>query len=63
MSLGTITLQTALKKSSVPLVRFSDKSEGVDYSFYSNDSMDQETSQSLIPHSQTKVSTSSIAES
>ena len=47
----------------MPLVRFSDESGGEDYSFYSDDSMDQETSQSLIPHSQTKVSTSSIAES
>ena len=51
------------EKSSVPLVRFSDESEGEDYSFYSDDSMDQETSQSLIPHSQTRVSDSSIAES
>ena len=48
---------------SVPLVRFNDESEGEDYSFYSDDSMDQETSQSLIPHSQTRVSDSSIAES
>ena len=51
------------EKGSMPLVRFSDESGGEDYSFYSDDSMDQETSQSLIPHSQTKVSTSSIAES
>ena len=51
------------EKSSVALVRFSDESEGEDYSFYSDDSMDQETSQSLIPHSQTRVSDSSIAES
>ena len=39
------------------------ESEGEDCSFYSDDSMDQETSQSLIPHSQTRVSDSSIAES
>ena len=32
------------EKSSVPLVRFNDESEGEDYSFYSDDSMDQETS-------------------
>ena len=51
------------EKGSMPLVRFSDKSGGEDYSFYSDDSMDQETSQSLIPYSQTRVSTSSIAES
>ena len=38
-------------------------SNGEDYSFYSDDSMDQETSPSLIPNSQTRVSTSSIAES
>ena len=47
----------------MPLVSFSDESEGEDYSFYSDDSMDQKTSQSLIPHSQTRVSDSSIAES
>ena len=47
----------------MPLVRFSDESGGEDYSFYSDDSMDQETSPSLIPNSQTRVSTSSIAES
>ena len=47
----------------MPLVRFSDESGGEDYSFYSDDSMDQETPQSLIPNSQTRVSTSSIAES
>ena len=43
----------------MPLVRFNDESEGEDYSFYSDDSMDQETSQSLIAHSQTRVSESS----
>ena len=47
----------------MPLVRFSDESGGEDYSFYSDDSMDQETSPSLIPNSQTRVSSSSIAES
>ena len=51
------------EKSSVPLVSFSDESEGEDYSFYSDDSMEQETYHSLIPHSQTRVSDSSIAES
>ena len=51
------------EKSSVPLVRFTDESGGEDYSFYSDDSMDQETSPSLIPYSQTRVSTSSIVES
>ena len=50
------------EKGSMPLVRFSDESGGEDYSFYSDDSMDQETSQSLIPNSQTRFSTSSIAE-
>ena len=48
---------------SMPLVSLSDESGGEDYSFYSEDSMDQETSLSLIPNSQTRVSTSSIAES
>ena len=47
----------------MPLVRFSDESGGEDYSFYSDDSMAQETSPSLIPNSQTRVSSSSIAES
>ena len=51
------------EKGSMPLVRFSDESGGEDYSFYSDDSMDQDTSQSLIPNCQTRVSTSSIAES
>ena len=41
----------------------SDESGGEDYSFNSDDSMDQETSQSLISHSQTRVSDSSLAES
>ena len=47
----------------MPLVSFSDESGGEDCSFYSEDSMDQETSLSLIPNSQTRVSTSSTAES
>ena len=51
------------EKASMPLVRFSDESGGEDYSFYSDDSMDQETSQSLIPNSQSRVSTSSFADS
>ena len=60
---GPVYIANSAEKGSMPLVRFSDESGGEDYSFYSDDSMAQETSPSLIPNSQTRVSTSSIAES
>ena len=47
----------------IELVRLNDESETDDPRFPADDSMDQETSPSLIPNSQTRVSTSSIAES
>ena len=50
-------------KRSVNLVRFSDESGDEDYRRYDDDSMGQETSQSLISHSQTRDLDSSIAES
>ena len=48
---------------SVSLVRISDVRDGEDSRQNVDDSMDQETSPSLLPNSQTRVSTSSIAES
>ena len=48
-------------KSSVTLVRVSDESGGEDSRQYADDSMDQETSQSLVPHSQNTDPDSSIA--
>ena len=50
-------------KRSVTLVRLSDESGDEDYRRYAGDSMDQETSQSLIPHSQNRDPDSSIVES
>ena len=50
-------------KGLVTLVRFNDESEGEDSRQNAVDSMDQETSQSLIPLSQTQDPGSSIAES
>ena len=50
-------------KSSVTLVRVSDESGGEDSRQYADDSMDQETSQSLISLSQTQDPGSSIAKS
>ena len=47
----------------IELVRLNDESENDDPRFPADDSMDQETSQSLIPHSRTRDPDSSIAES
>ena len=48
---------------SVELVRLNDESENDDSRFSADDSLDQETSQSLVPHSQNMDPASSIAES
>ena len=48
---------------SVELVRLNDESENDDSRFPADDSLDQETSQSLLPHSQHMDPASSIAES
>ena len=48
---------------SVELVRLNDGSENDDSRFPDDDSLDQETSQSLLPHSQNMDLASSIAES
>ena len=46
---------------SVDLVRLSDESGTEEYRRFADDSLDQETSQSLVPHSQTRDPDSSIA--
>ena len=48
---------------SVELVRLNDESGNDDSRFSADDSLDQETSQSLVPHSQNMDPASSIAES
>ena len=48
---------------SIELVELSDDSATDDPRFLADDSLDQETSQSLVPHSQNMNPTSSIAES
>ena len=69
MSLRMIILQTILYHAhdidtrSVSLVSFNDESGDEADRRYDDDSMSQESSQSLIPHSRTRDLESSIAES
>ena len=69
MSLRMIILQTILYHAhdidtrSVSLVSFNDESGDEADRQYDDDSMSQESSQSLIPHSRTRDLESSIAES
>ena len=61
MSLCQRVLRVADTRSA-ELVRLNDESENDDSRFPADDSLDQETSQSLVPHSQNMDPASSIAE-